>query len=312
VLGAALAVPGAVVGSGVGASLAHPAEEVEAAMENLIIALADARPHEEVAWRISMVQLPNRLQVGEAEDSEWADYRDLADEGWDTVLEVEVVWFELFVEGDINPKISPKLILQGRLIRTRDNTELYRRKWLLWGEERNYFEAAADNARLFRQDLQQAYGALADRIIDDLFQSSLTEQDRPSREGEIVTLESAPPLAVSAKNRAQPSGAEATTESGSETAQQNLDGRWIARSGPWSGELRIAKGEYELEIWCESLQRIGGSVTGRVSSAGEISSATTGAQREKVSVSGAVHEMAVTNDRNTYCSPAVLKFERVN
>lgn len=219
VLGAALAVPGAVVGSGVGASLAHPAEEVEAATENLIIALADARPHEEVAWRISMVQLPNRLQVGEAEDSEWADYRDLADEGWDTVLEVEVVWFELFVQGDINPKISPKLILQGRLIRTRDNTELYRRKWLLWGEERNYFEAAADNARLFRQDLQQAYGALADRIVDDLFQSSLIEQDRPSREGEIVTLESAPPLAVSAKNRAQPSGAEATTESSSETAQ---------------------------------------------------------------------------------------------
>jgi hypothetical protein len=138
---------------------------------------------------------------GEAPDGQWAPPEPEplpAAPGFDTLLEISTRSFELAVSGKIEPDIAPKIAVQARIIRSRDRRELYRRSWLYWGPERDFFEASAANAALFRDDLELAYRALASRIRDDLFVSLEAETQRPPQEGKIVTLAAleAPPAVV--------------------------------------------------------------------------------------------------------------------
>ena len=312
-LGTALAVPGAVVGSFVGAIRAHPAEEVEAATASLVAAMADARPHEDLARRIAEAEhLPHDLRAGDAADSGPRDYPRLAEDGRDTVLEIEIVLLELYVAGNIDPDISPKLTVRGRLVRTRDDAELYRRTWLYWGEERDYFEAAADDARWLRQDLQEGYETLAARMIDDLFRSTLPERQRKPKKGRIVTLE-AP---VVGKDRAKPEPATVPDGNiggpGEATVDHDpgdTDGRWVARNRPWSVELWITGGSVDIEAECDSGHAIVATASGTIDETGHIYAVLTPGTWDRTVASGTLGRL-VMSTRHGDCRGTTLEFKR--
>lgn len=192
ILGVVLAVPGALVGSAVGAGAAHSSEEVEAATENLVEALMDAKPDQALQKHLFeevMTKGPRNLRPLETKKISTAGYYNLAAEGFDSVLEIEVRSLEVHVAGNFDPDISPKLRVQARLVRTTDDTELYRRAWLYWGAERNYFRMATANAQLLREDLEYGYKALAKRMLHDLFRSDVNEHKSAPEPGRIVTIE---------------------------------------------------------------------------------------------------------------------------
>jgi hypothetical protein len=54
------------------------------------------------------------------------------------------------------------------VVRASDGAQLYRRAWVYRGQQRRYFELAADDAALFRGQLESAEQALAAKVVDDL------------------------------------------------------------------------------------------------------------------------------------------------
>jgi hypothetical protein len=312
VLGTALAVPGAVVGSIAGASLAHPAEEVEAATASLVAAMADARPHEDVARQIAEAKhLPHDLRAMDAGAYVAGDYSQLAEDGRDSVLEIEAVLLELYVAGDIDPDISPKLTVQGRLVRAGDDVELYSRTWLYWGQERDYFEAAADDARLLRQDLQDGYEALAARIANDLFRSTLPERHREPKEGRIVTLQ-APVVdkdAPKQETAEAPGDVAVPAETAALYAPGDAEGRWVARKAPWQVELRISDERVHLEAECDSSHPIVATAWGTIDETGQIYAILTPGTWDRTVASGTLEHLDMRT-RHSDCRGTALQFQR--
>jgi hypothetical protein len=72
------------------------------------------------------------------------------------------------VEGEINPDLRLLLPANAEIVRASDAATVYRRAWVYRGRQHGYFELAADDAALFRTELDMATEALAAKIVDDL------------------------------------------------------------------------------------------------------------------------------------------------
>ena len=192
-LGIVLALPAAIVGGIVGASVAHPAEEVDMATVALRGALDGATPSSEIARYMVELRGPRVapvLHLGNgAPDRASVGYDALAKQGLASVVELVVTRLELNVIGNIDPDVSLQVTVRARLLRAADGVELYRRVWLYWGPESNYFDAAADDAAPLRAGIDVANRALAARIVDDLFHKVTPEPKTEPAQGRIVTLE---------------------------------------------------------------------------------------------------------------------------
>jgi hypothetical protein len=190
-LGIALAVPSAMVGGVVGAVNAHPEEEVDAATQNLLSALVAAAPDDALA-----ANLPDMgrmiagvdLKLNDWEQGRAVDYEPLIDKGFDSVVEITVKTVRIDVLGDINPDLSPIVIVEARLLSIPEGKSLYQRVWHYSGVERDYFDAAEDDARLLHSDLAKGYSHLASRIVDDLFVTQATEKSERPQPGTVVTI----------------------------------------------------------------------------------------------------------------------------
>lgn len=189
-LGLAMAPIAALVGAGIGAGRAHSAEEVEAADAALGAALAriDYRGELQDAVEAALGARAYSLPDPPAGDEESADYRPLAQESIDTVLELHASSFYVTDDGDIDPDVTLLMGARARLVGMADNGEVYKRVWVYRSAEHNYFDLAAEEARLLRTEISEGFAKLGERVVFDLFVNTEVETRTKGRSPEPGTV----------------------------------------------------------------------------------------------------------------------------
>jgi len=170
-LGIALTPVGALVGGIYGAGAAEPASAVQEAERTLKKAVAELKAQEAMRDLV--------LEVARSETRyqfvSLAEHDPLASEGIDTILEVSVPALGLAGPVGVNPPVAVVVEACAKLIRIGDGAELYAlppkdaHPLLFVSPGRRFVEWAAEDARLFREELDRAYRTLAEKIVDELF-----------------------------------------------------------------------------------------------------------------------------------------------
>jgi hypothetical protein len=115
-------------------------------------------------------------------------YAQLGATGYDSVLHVSMVyWFD--VDGTISPSVTLRATIDATLFLTGSNTEAYRRSWHYFSEPKNYFDLAADDARRLRQEFQDAYTGIAEKVVNDIFVAEMPEDEANTNTGRVRTIQ---------------------------------------------------------------------------------------------------------------------------
>jgi hypothetical protein len=164
------------IGGIVGAAMAAPAATIDEAEATLRGALAEWNPQEALRDRVvAMAQRQTRypMVLLPTQDSPapyaHVDYRSLTGEGVDTVLEVAVHQLALAGAWTPNPPLAVVLTVRTKLVRVVDGKDLYAHTLDYQSAPRKFTEWAANNAQPFRDELDQAYAVLAEKIVEEVF-----------------------------------------------------------------------------------------------------------------------------------------------
>jgi hypothetical protein len=93
------------------------------------------------------------------------DYRPLAAQGMDTILEVSMTQLGLTGDRSVNPPLELSMTTRIRLIRSRDGAELYHQELNNRSESRKFVEWAANDAEAFREAMDAAYTDVSREIV---------------------------------------------------------------------------------------------------------------------------------------------------
>jgi len=195
------------VGGIVGAATAPPAAAVEEAEATLRKAMTDVREGKvQEALRDRLVAVaqghmrrrvvPLPAQEPSASDAP-VSYRALTSEEIDTVLEVAVHQLGLAGAWGPDPPLAVVLTVRTRLVRVVDGTDLYTNTLNYQSAPRKFTEWAANNAQPFRNELDQAYAILAEKIVEEVFLLYLLGDLGPESPGRL------PIRSVATRPRAQ-------------------------------------------------------------------------------------------------------------
>ncbi|MGA2866288.1 MAG: hypothetical protein ABSF95_17580 [Verrucomicrobiota bacterium] len=102
----------------------------------------------------------------------------LVGQGAETALEIHVVSASLSAKDGVNPPMALCVEAEARLLRARDGQEIYSCPIRYRSQERKFTQWAAQNAQLFRQELQSCYRELGKGIVEQLVSRRLVEPDR--------------------------------------------------------------------------------------------------------------------------------------
>jgi len=169
------AIIGGVVGSLAGATKAVPAakaREVESAISD---ALSGLNIQETMAENIiihgtSLTDI-NYVLIADLLPSEKVElnYNVIKDEDVDSVLHVKVNSVELEGGSGIDPKVSLCMTASTKLINAQNGVEIYSGEFEYKGKSRKFTAWAADNAKLLREELENCFNDLSERIVDEAF-----------------------------------------------------------------------------------------------------------------------------------------------
>jgi hypothetical protein len=155
-----------------GAITAESGETIHEAETTLKHALSELRIQESLRDHVTTaaredagVALAAGGDIGPQAPEADVDYRPLAAQGIDTVLEVCITRLGLTGDGGVNPPLVLSMTSRTRLVQTRTNVELYRQLLHHRSESRKFVEWAADDARAFREATEAAYTDLAQKIV---------------------------------------------------------------------------------------------------------------------------------------------------
>jgi hypothetical protein len=202
--GVALLLKGAgymIIGPFYGAVTAEPPATVEEAEAHLKAALASMRIQETFSrYVVQAARFSGNVDLtvldgqGPESPSDLLTYLPLQDTNTDSVLELRVNRVRLstnesffqpltrtfseedqspidpYQEFQINPSLSFGIEVRGRLIRTADQVVLFDDTWKHEGISRLFDEWAANDAQLFREEFERAYGELAGQLSTSIFQ----------------------------------------------------------------------------------------------------------------------------------------------
>jgi len=154
---------GALGGAVYGAVTAEPASRISAAESELKSAVVDLNVQETLRDHVlrtgrdrsslNFVALDDR---GPTAVGEPIDYRALASEGVDTVVEVSVPRIRLAGKAGINPPVALFMTARARVIRTADGAELYAETFEYGGGSTyKFLEWAAAGGLAFRQEMDR-------------------------------------------------------------------------------------------------------------------------------------------------------------
>ncbi|HWH70581.1 MAG TPA: hypothetical protein VNT26_14430, partial [Candidatus Sulfotelmatobacter sp.] len=102
----------------------------------------------------------------------------LVKQGVDTALEIQVVSAALTGSGGANPSLTLTVEVRARLLRACDGQELYCCPVLYRSRPRRFTAWAAEDARLFRQELELCYQQMASAMVEQLVCHRLIAPDR--------------------------------------------------------------------------------------------------------------------------------------
>lgn len=102
------------------------------------------------------------------------DFRAVKEPGIDTVLEINVLRFDLVAPGadrraPINPKLAPFIVARARFLRVTDGEELHQQTFWVRGKKRQYVGWAEDGTRPLHEEVDRVVGELAGKIVEELF-----------------------------------------------------------------------------------------------------------------------------------------------
>jgi hypothetical protein len=163
---------GAVTGAVMGAVTAESTAKVHDAEAALAHALAELKIQETLGDRlVTIARDDTRLalvpggDVGPTESDMAVDYRPLAAQGMDTVLEVSVIRLGLTGDRSVNPPLALSMTARIRLIRIGDGAELYQEELDRRSGSRKFVEWAANDAEAFRDAMDAAYTDVSREIV---------------------------------------------------------------------------------------------------------------------------------------------------
>ena len=93
----------------------------------------------------------------------------MVSQGVDSILEISVLTVGLTGDWDVNPSLAMAITGRTRLIRAQDGTEIHASTLAQNGGMRMFTEWAADDARLFREELDRGLQNLAEEIVREYF-----------------------------------------------------------------------------------------------------------------------------------------------
>ena len=118
-----------------------------------------------------------------------SDRLPLSERGIDSLLEMRIAGVTLGRRPAVDPQLQLHMKLQARLIRTRDNSELYTGEFTYRSEERHGFvQWGEQNAARLRFALKRGLQRLADKIVEQVF--LLTVSLNAAARGEVSTTDS--------------------------------------------------------------------------------------------------------------------------
>jgi len=162
------------VGGVVGATAAPSAKQVRTAEAKLSSVLnanliqESLRDQVIAAAAASGMRLQAVSPAGAPEPNQARDYRPLGADGVDTVLEVALTHIGTDGAG-INSPVQLRMKAHVRLIRARDNTEIFATDYLFLGERHKLSEWSANQAERLLHALQKGYEVLGTHIRDNVF-----------------------------------------------------------------------------------------------------------------------------------------------
>ena len=116
---------------------------------------------------------------------------DLARQGIDAVLAFQVSPLDLLVSGnEINPDAALRLSVQAKIVDTNSGAATPNWSWEYRGSSFDYFDLAAEDARLLRLSIDECYPEIARLMVSDLF----VESGASSSGGEALRQSGEAPL----------------------------------------------------------------------------------------------------------------------
>ncbi|PYQ02530.1 MAG: hypothetical protein DMF83_23355 [Acidobacteria bacterium] len=240
---------GALGGSVYGAVTAEPASRVDAAETGLKSAVSQAniqaalRDHVlEAVRRRSALNFVTVDDQGPSAVGERIDYRALAGEGIDTILEVSVLRIALVGQGGINPPVSLFMAAGASLVRTADGVEIYAEKFEYRGPGALFLEWAAADAQMFRQEVDRGTRSLAEKIVRLLFPAEPPRESAPAEHSAEPPTAPAAPQPVAAATASSDPRSPTVEAAATESSQRaRVDPQRLAVLGTWLGTLRPAE-----------------------------------------------------------------------
>ncbi len=186
---------GAVTGAVVGAVSAESAAKVRDAEAALTRALAELRIQETLRDRVVTIAREDaRLallpggDVGPTESDMAVDYRPLAAQDMDTILEVSVIRLGLTGDRRVNPRLALSLTTRVRLIQSGNGAELYQQELDHRSGSRKFVEWAANDAKAFREAMDAAYTEVSREIVRLVLPPAQGPELRPAPEPSLSTV----------------------------------------------------------------------------------------------------------------------------
>ena len=251
---------GGLVGAVHGAVTAESASKIAAAESELKNALVESKVQETLRDRVLQVARDrSRLTFVRLDDpgptapGEDIDYRAWVGDGADTILEVSLRKLRFEGQGGVNPPVGLRVEARTRLIRASDGTELYAETVEYRGGSSTFTQWAADEARLFREELDRASVNLAESIVG-LLGLPPTAPDtptipKPEVKPEPATLATVAPVPEKPEPSAAASGLQANVALPTPTpAPVPTISDSVALVGKWTGTLRAPGPPYFVPV----------------------------------------------------------------
>ena len=173
----------------VGAIRSRPSSEVEAAERSLLSGFNRMDPTRALRDHVVLSGNSGTGFTFLAINLERPDAAQDASAGVDSIMTLFLDPVLIFDDDNIRPKVTLQIQVTASLARVSDGTVLHTQIWKYWSEGDDFFDLAADDARLLEDVVTTAYERLARKIAHDLFVASAPETQGPERPGNVWAVD---------------------------------------------------------------------------------------------------------------------------
>ena len=173
----------------VGAIRSRPSSEVKAAERSLLSGFNRMDPTGALRDRIVSSGNSGTGFTFLAINRERPDAAQGAPGGVDSIMTLFLDPVLIFDDDNIRPGVTLQIQLTASLVRARDGTVLHTQIWNYRSAGDDFFDLAADDARLLEDVVATAYERLARKIVHDLFVASAPETQEPAGPGNVWAVD---------------------------------------------------------------------------------------------------------------------------